>query len=522
MAAAAIGLAIVLLAAGAVRWTPPSVVADLQPWPDAREYEEAGRRLAAGEGYIISVEGDPYPPRYPPGLSLLLVPFLCADASSGAGIRGVFVAALVALVGVAVVGHLVGGGSGAVAATLVLAASPLHVRWSRAVMSDVPASAVVAVLGAAMLLALRRGAGARTWCMIGLGLGLGTAVRQSVAPLALPAIALLATDRGGARGRRLLALAVGCLVGVLPMLAFDAWLFGSPVRTGYGYWAPGVHFDPSYLWAPPPNGGSRPNVLFYGGMLGGDGGAYTRPIAVLLGVAVLVGLRRRDLARALTILAVGYTAALVGLYGTFYWQAERFLVPALPLLAGLAAIVVGREAPGVLRLGAAALLIAGVLSIGDWRRAFDPPTYNRGAVETLRLTNRLVEPNAAVLAATNSYFFERELRADGDRVWIPLGYDRHRLIIGLRGLTPLRGGTTNAPWVATPVGRSLRPIDARETIDRMLATGRPVYLLKRRAFRVANWSRLLRVLQRWYRLRPVAGASEALLVRIEKPEPRVR
>jgi hypothetical protein len=501
-----------------VRWTPPSAVADLRPWPDALEYEEAGRRLAAGEGYVIVVEGNVFPPRYPPGFSLLLVPFLRADDQSGAGIRGVFAASLIAVLGTAAIGWAVGGWSGAIAATLVLALSPLHARWSRAVMSDVPASAAVAALAAAILMALRRGAGAGVWFGIGLGIGSASAIRQTVLLLALPAAALLAAAHPGERARRVLAIGAGGLVGLVPTLVLNAYLFGSPLRTGYDVWAPGLHFDATYLWAPPPHGEARGNLSYYLTMILGDGRAYPWPIALLLGLSAVEGLRRGGVARSLTILGLGYAGALVAAHGAFYWQADRFLVPALPLLASFAALAVGHAAPRAARGLALALLCAGVLSTGPWDVVFAAPDRDLRIVESMRTIDRVVEPNAAILAATNSYFFERELRRHGDRVWIPVGLDTHRRAIAVRGLRPLTGEAVRPDWVALPVGQPVRPDDVRATIDGMIEEGRPVYLMSKRAFPVPTWPRLLRVLRRHYRLEPVVGVSSVLLLRVlERP-----
>jgi len=517
-AAAVAGLVAAIGVGATVRWTPPAAVADLRPWPDALEYEEAGRRLAAGEGYLIVVEGDAFRPRYPPGLSLFLVPFLRADDQSGAGIRGIFAASLMALLGTAAIGHVVGGWSGAIAATIVLALSPLHVRWSRAVMSDVPASAAVVALAAAMLMALRRDGGTAAWFGIGLGIGSASAIRQTVVLLALPAAALLAAGHRGGRRRRVLAIVAGCLAGLLPTLALNASLFGSPLRTGYDVWAPGLHFDVTYLWAPPPHGEPRGNLSYYLTMILGDGRAYPWPIAVLLGLSVVEGLRRGGAARSLTILGLGYVGALVAAHGAFYWQADRFLVPAMPLLASLGAIAVGHAAPRMARGLALALLCAGVLSTGPWDVVFAAPDRDQRIVESMRTIDRVVEPNAAILAATNSYFFERELRRGGDRVWIPVGRDTHRRAVALRRLRPLTGEAVRPYWVAPTVGQPVRPNDVRATIDGMIAEGRPVYLMHKRAFPVSTWPRLLRVLTRHYRLEPVAGVSSLILLRVlERP-----
>jgi len=82
-----VGAVIILCAATSARWTPPGRAGDLRPRPDALEYETGARNLLAGNGYCLLVEGRRYPPRYPPGMSMLLAPFLLAwDGGPGSGI----------------------------------------------------------------------------------------------------------------------------------------------------------------------------------------------------------------------------------------------------------------------------------------------------------------------------------------------------------------------------------------------------------------------------------------------------
>ncbi|HJW69352.1 MAG TPA: hypothetical protein VJ829_08345, partial [Candidatus Binatia bacterium] len=133
------GLVVALAAGTAVRWTLPGDVEDLRPRPDALEYEEGARNLVAGEGYALVMDGGRYPPRYPPGFSLLIAPAMwLSGGRHGTGIWTVLASALVGIACVWAMGRLVGGPASALAAGLLLALAPLHVRWSRAVMSDVP------------------------------------------------------------------------------------------------------------------------------------------------------------------------------------------------------------------------------------------------------------------------------------------------------------------------------------------------------------------------------------------------
>src|ERR1700730_17897776 len=114
---ARIGLGLVLLVGALARWTWPVDVQDLRPRPDALEYEEAARNLATGEGYCLILDGERYPPRYPPGFSALLVAAMWfTKGEPGAGIWVVLASALVGIIATWALGLLTGGPASAVAA----------------------------------------------------------------------------------------------------------------------------------------------------------------------------------------------------------------------------------------------------------------------------------------------------------------------------------------------------------------------------------------------------------------------
>jgi hypothetical protein len=57
-----------------------------QPFPDAAEYADAARQLTALNGFVTYVHDDtPRPPRYPPGFSLALTPFVALGGEPPSG-----------------------------------------------------------------------------------------------------------------------------------------------------------------------------------------------------------------------------------------------------------------------------------------------------------------------------------------------------------------------------------------------------------------------------------------------------
>jgi hypothetical protein len=144
--------------------------------------------------------------------------------------------------------------------------------------------------------------------------------------------------------RRGAAYAAGTVAGALPMLAFNYWAFGNPLKLAYGY---AVAFP----------GASGHDVLglnshgFFGItaprfdsavslMLAGRGLLVLTPIVVMAVIGVFM-MRREHRAEANTILAI---AAVYFVYNSGYWlpfgggtPGPRFLIPALPFVAiGLA------------------------------------------------------------------------------------------------------------------------------------------------------------------------------------------
>jgi hypothetical protein len=173
------------------------------------------------------------------------------------------------------------------------------------------------------------------------------------------------------------------LVGALPMLAFNYWAFGNPLKLAYGY---AVAFP----------GASGHDVLglnshgFFGItaprldsavslMLAGRGLLVLTPIIVMSIVGVFM-MRRQHRAEANTILAV---AAVYFIYNSGYWlpfgggtPGPRFLIPALPFVAvGLAyaykrlpALTLGLAIPSGLMMLAATLTypLLGKQGTGTW------------------------------------------------------------------------------------------------------------------------------------------------------------
>ena len=184
--------------------------------------------------------------------------------------------------------------------------------------------------------------------------------------------------------RRSLAYGAGSVAGALPMLAFNLWAFGNPLKLAYG---DAVAFP----------GASGHDVLglnshgFFGItaprldsamdlLIAGRGLLVLTPIVVMAVVGVFLMRRDGHRAEANTILAV---AAVYFLYNAGYWlpfgggtPGPRFLIPALPFVAiGLAyaykrlpALTLGLAIPSGLMMviGTVTYALIGRQGIGTW------------------------------------------------------------------------------------------------------------------------------------------------------------
>lgn len=208
-----------------------------QPSPDAQEYADAARHLAAGEGYVVTIRrGETQPPRYPPGFSLALAPFALVGAYPDNVQLGSKLYAMSYVIVTLVAAWIVAGPLAAAVAVALIGSSPFAVRYASLVMSDAFAAAVaVAALALVHRLTIPR--------LTGAGLVAGALILVRLSGV-LSLVALLAASfahagvRVGWRVR--VMLVAGGLLGVLLVGAQQWSTFGNPLMTGYHYWLPEI------------------------------------------------------------------------------------------------------------------------------------------------------------------------------------------------------------------------------------------------------------------------------------------
>jgi hypothetical protein len=332
-----------------------------QPSPDAQEYADAARHLAAGEGYITTVHrNEVRPPRYPPGYSLALAPFALAGQYPRNVQVGAKALTLLYLVATLVAAWVVGGPLAAAVAVALVGASPFAVRYASLVMSD----AFAAALAVLVVPLLHRPALAR---LGGAGLVAGALVLVRLSGIVTVA-ALFATLASGRQWRGILVVSAAALVGVAALALQQLTSFGNPLMTGYGYWLPelrtfGLDFplsltsqrDGSGVVADSLNGrllrwtcpcpeddpilAFRP-VTFYPLVLFGMFWIFTPPLTTVPGLIELWRQRREPPAQ----FVIWLTAITLVLHLFYFYLAARFMAGPATLLAIYSGVAVSRWA----------------------------------------------------------------------------------------------------------------------------------------------------------------------------------
>ena len=317
-----------------------------QPFPDAQETADAARQLAGGNGYVTYVHrGERHPPRYPPGFSVALAPFAMAGDDYPANVQrgATFFAALYVLIAVTAAWSAGGPLAGALAAVL-LGMSPFVKVEASLIMSDGFAAGLT-VLFVPLLLR-------PTPKRVSLAGALAGALVTVRLPMVVNLAALFIVLAWPHRKRLLLSSSAP-----LAALGLFNWLtFGSPFRTGYDYWLPGIRtFSPSYAitspmqgdgpwllgdalgglllrWVCPcPDGGPQAalsNLFFYPAVLAGLFWIFVPPLLPLVG-ALYCWRHWREPAVRFTLLL---TALSLLLFTFYFYQGARFMAAPATLL----------------------------------------------------------------------------------------------------------------------------------------------------------------------------------------------
>ena len=242
---AAFALILLLVISVMTLYVPPFTASNMGIVPDSVEYATAAWRLVNEGRYVITINGEAYPPRYAPGFALfVLAPaYLLFGQGAGNAIFGILFWSLVGIAAAFSSGRRIGGLQGGLMAGAALLLFPYYRYYSQVIMSDAVCAAGTLVL----LLAYLRLADAPLNWKGWLGAGMVAALVASIRPTGLSAslpflwLALRTRPRPRSLGYGLLFLQPVLLVTALQSV-YNFRALGSPFRSGYHFWCP-VPYD---------------------------------------------------------------------------------------------------------------------------------------------------------------------------------------------------------------------------------------------------------------------------------------
>ncbi len=334
-------LLLLLAIAAAVFWPERRIAAHT---PDAPDYVLPSVNLVQGNGMVIRVEGQKYPPMHPFGLALLMAPaYALLGCYPGNGVYVVFLTALASVALLWFITQRLFDSRIAWWAGGFLIISGLF-RWNAAVIhSDVPSLCFCLAVHALALVLLENARSPRwAWFLWGQLLGFAVAIRWDNFVMFVPAAALI-----GLRIRqqqkpisKILWAGSGALAWVAALYFANYLYTGDPFRNTNALYAsasldrPGGVLSWRYLFQPSP-ASSNLSRIFSGALSGwslddGDGDAVKRygywavSALALLGILKTVRLARTHVdKRDLLIWAALVAASLVGLYACCFFAFER-------------------------------------------------------------------------------------------------------------------------------------------------------------------------------------------------------
>lgn len=327
------------------------------PRPDAQETMDAARQMFEGNGYVtLFHENRAQPPRYPPGFSIALLPFLSVGEYPANIIFGAKFYALLYL-GLAVFAAWTFGGKiAALLAAIFIGVSPFAEHYARIIMSETLTASLVLLIAA-----LLRKLSLRRIILAGAIVGILVTVRPQMI-VCLPALLLALPTM-----RQRVWAAFSAAPFLLANAIYNRQTFGSFFKTGYHYWLPqlesfavefafraytqgdGAWIIPDLLrgwlmvWVCPCEAGgplaALPNIIFYPLSLLGVFWIFAPPFVPLYGLRTAWENWREPAAK----FALWLSGFSVLLFSFYFYQAVRFMAAASTLLLLFAAIGLGSK-----------------------------------------------------------------------------------------------------------------------------------------------------------------------------------
>jgi hypothetical protein len=305
------------------------------------EFLSAANRMviASPLGWAPSPDGSSIVPAYPLGLPVVMAMF-----SAVAGSNAVFaVAPVLALLTLFFMHRLTKAwydADTALLAAALLAWNPLFIAYAKQPMSDVAATMWIVV---SMWLAVKSTSSSAV--IAGIAAAAAVFTRPALLPAAIAMV--LVARRGDIARRRAMLCGAGLAIGLVPQLVLQAYLFGSPLATGYG----------------------NTSALFSWSHVVDNLGIFSKHMWFVVGPVWLLGLivgifAGRPEPRTKPLIVFGAVVAPYLFFLPFdHWETLRYLLPGLAILTVTVAAGLMRFARTPQHPVATAILLCGFMGV---------------------------------------------------------------------------------------------------------------------------------------------------------------
>ena len=234
----------ILLFSFRARYINPLTLADLKPWPDGLEYSLSAYNLYHHHIYGLKLYEQYYPPQYPYGYPLLIIPFYILFGSQpyNAVYCSLFFS-LLSIVFAYLIGKELGNRFTGLIAALFVAICFRHIEFSKFIMSESSSAFLALFICWLWLKATDLNTKKQKLLLLFLGViaGFSISVHLTNCLLIPPVLISLLLGRKSKTWsvlKKATIILFGIILALIPMLIYQFHTFGSPLKTGYQMWDP--------------------------------------------------------------------------------------------------------------------------------------------------------------------------------------------------------------------------------------------------------------------------------------------
>ena len=497
-------LVCILILSFKVRYIDAVSTADLKPYYDSFSYSLSAHNLYHHHIYGLKLFGQYYPPKYPYGYPLLIIPFYIIFGSQPYNaVYCTLFFSLLSIVFAYLIGKELGNRFTGLMAAILVFLCPKHVEFSKYILAESSSTFLALFICWLLLKVTDLNTKKQKLLLLFLGVIAGFSVSVHLTnclfiPPVLIALLLGRKSKLSSLFKKESIVLFGIILALIPMLIYQFHTFGSPLRTGYQVWNPELFskFKSFSLrfFVQPYNDHIRGNIFILLFALAGlDKHFYpTSMIPLLIGGSLLIFSKRREHSKQMKFLI--FTSLLVTslfvFFSFYYWKDSRFLLRGVPLLMILAAcgvtFFINKEIfksltkKSIFSIAILSLFIITIIQMALWCYSMpkSSPWIDNRQYEIIQNINRHIPNNSILISPFNPliadhYFTENR----GDkRVYIALSNKEFltRKIIG--HIKPIRYDRVKKYSFLFRLNGTLNP-RTYNFIRRCLKKGVPVYLV---------------------------------------------